>query len=250
MERGMWNAESLIASGLPEVTVGIGSSADSDCVESSAEAMGAIVYRDADELVSDLVSGRIDAAVRGNMSSSLLLPKLRRALGLSYLERSVLLEPAGGKMFFLAPVGVDEGWTVDQKVDIAVRTVSLMRRIGMGERIAVMSGGRSEDMGRHRMVDRTIEDAGEVVKALRGKGYDAYDAEILLESAASEADLIIAPDGISGNIIFRALHFLGGAAALGAPLVNSERIYVDTSRAKTDYRDSIVLAMKLTEGRK
>ena len=149
----MWNAESLIASGLPEVTVGIGSSADSDCVESSAEAMGAIVYRDADELVSDLVSGRIDAAVRGNMSSSLLLPKLRRALGLSYLERSVLLEPAGGKMFFLAPVGVDEGWTVDQKVDIAVRTVSLMRRIGMGERIAVMSGGRSEDMGRHRMVD-------------------------------------------------------------------------------------------------
>ena len=88
------------------------------------------------------------------------------------------------------------------------------------------------------------------MKALRGKGYDAYDAEILLESAASEADLIIAPDGISGNIIFRALHFLGGAAALGAPLVNSERIYVDTSRAKTDYRDSIVLAMKLTEGRK
>lgn len=246
----MLNAGSILASGLPEARVGIGSNGDSDNVERSAEAMGAIVYRDADELVSDLVSGRIDAAVRGNMSSSELLPKLKRALGLSILERSVLLEPAGGRPFFLAPVGVDEGWTADEKVDTAVRTVALMRRIGMGERIAVMSGGRSTDLGRHRMVDRTIEDAAEVVKSLKAKGYDAYDAEILLESAASEADLIIAPDGISGNIIFRALHFLGGAAALGAPLVNSEKIYVDTSRAKTDYKDSIALAMKLTEGRK
>jgi predicted methyltransferase MtxX (methanogen marker protein 4) len=139
---------------------------------------------------------------------------------------------------------------VDEKVDTAVRTVALMRRIGMGERIAVMSGGRSTDTGRHKMVDRTIEDAAEVVESLKAKGYDVYDAEILLESAASEADLIIAPDGISGNIIFRALHFLGGAAALGAPLVNSEKVYVDTSRVKTDYRDSIALAMKLTEGRK
>ena len=62
-----------------------------------------------------------------------------------------------------------------------------------------------------------------------------------------EADFIIAPDGISGNIIFRALHFIAGAKALGAPVINTDKVFVDTSRAKTDYVDSIALAMKLTE---
>ena len=79
------------------------------------------------------------------------------------------------------------------------------------------------------------------------EGYDAYDAEILLEDIVREADLVIAPDGISGNIIFRALHFIGGAKALGAPVINTDKIFVDTSRAKTDYVDCIALAMKLTE---
>ena len=48
--------------------------------------------------------------------------------------------------------------------------------------------------------------------------------------------------------MFRTLHFVGGAQALGAPVVNSDKVFVDTSRVKTDYRDSIALARKLTKG--
>jgi predicted methyltransferase MtxX (methanogen marker protein 4) len=64
-----------------------------------------------------------------------------------------------------------------------------------------------------------------------------------------EADLIIAPDGITGNLIFRTMHFIGDALALGAPVLNIDRVFVDTSRVKTDYIDSIILAMKLAEGK-
>ena len=60
-----------------------------------------------------------------------------------------------------------------------------------------------------------------------------------------DADLIIAPNGITGNLIFRVMHFLGNAPAFGAPLINSDKVFVDTSRVKTDFTDSIVLAMKL-----
>ena len=76
--------------------------------------------------------------------------------------------------------------------------------------------------------------------------FGAADFDRLL-APIGEADLVIAPDGISGNIIFRALHFIGGAKALGAPVINTDKIFVDTSRAKTDYVDCIALAMKLTE---
>jgi len=57
--------------------------------------------------------------------------------------------------------------------------------------------------------------------------------------------MIIGPDGISGNLIFRTLHFLGEGRALGAVVLNIDRVFVDTSRAKGSYVDSIALASAL-----
>lgn len=227
--------------------VGIGRGSGRGNVENSASAFRNVtIYDDAAELVNDLKDGAIDAAVRGDMSSSVLMPLIKKAFRISEVQRTVLMQPVGKRMMFIAPVGIDEGWTADQKYELAVRSIELMRRMGMNERIAVMSGGRSDDKGRNGTVDRTIDDAAVLVKRLRSEGYDAYDAEILIEEAAEKADLLIAPDGISGNIIFRTLHFLGNAKALGAPVLNIDRVFVDTSRGKTDYRDSIALAKMLT----
>jgi len=241
-------AEDLIKKPFPNVKVGIGSASKNDNSAKSAAAYENVtVYADPDLLVSDLYEGRLDAAVRGDMSSSILLPKLREKFGLNDLQRVVLLQPNGKKLIFVAPVGIDEGWTAEQKYELAVRSIKLMRKLGMGERIAVMSGGRKDDRGRNPSVDISIDNALEVTDMLRKDGYDAYHAEILIESASDDADLIIAPDGISGNLIFRTLHFLGGAMALGAPVINMDKVFIDTSRVKTDYTDSIALAMKLTE---
>jgi len=245
--RIMFTYDSLLRDVPKGVTVGIGRGSERGDVERSAAAFGNVkIYDDAGKLVNDLKLGKIDAAVRGDMSSSKLLPILRKEFDLSDIQRTVLLEPVGKKMIFVAPVGIDEGWTVPQKYELAVKSVHLMRRIGMNRRIAVMSGGRDDDKGRNGVVDRTIDDAIELVAKLKKDGYDAYHAEILIESAVDEADLLIAPDGISGNLIFRTLHFLGNAKALGAPVLNMDKVFVDTSRVKNDYRDSIALAMQLT----
>ncbi|MCL2607043.1 MAG: methanogenesis marker protein Mmp4/MtxX [Methanomassiliicoccaceae archaeon] len=243
----MFTYDSLLKDIPKGVTVGIGKGSNHGYVEKSASAFGNVsIYDDPVDLISDLKNGAIDAAVRGDMPSSVLLPLMKETFELSEIQRTVLLEPVGRKMIFVAPAGIDEGRTVHQKYMLAIKNIELMKRIGMGERIAVMSGGREDDRGRDQTVDRTMDDAAELTELLRSKGYDAYDAGILIESAADYADLIIAPDGISGNIIFRTLHFLGNAKALGAPVINMNKVFVDTSRVKTDYRDSIALAMKLT----
>ena len=249
----MFTSETLLKGHIPEgVKVGIGCNGTSAKVKDSVKGIEgyATVYTDPEKLVDDLVSGKIDAAVRGDMSSSVLLPLLKKRMGVPELERIVLLEPIGGKLVIAAPVGIDEGWTVEQKYNLAVRSIELMKRIGMGTRIAVMSGGRKDDVGRHETVDRTISDALKLVDRLNSEGYDAYHAEILIENAVNDADLIIAPDGISGNLIFRTMHLIGGALALGAPIINIDKVFIDTSRAKKDYRDSIALAMRLTEGKR
>ncbi len=71
--------------------------------------------------------------------------------------------------------------------------------------------------------------------------------EILIEDAVVEHSIIIAPDGISGNLIFRTLALLGGGRAHGAPVANLSRIFVDTSRASSDYSNAIFLAAALAD---
>ena len=243
------SSKELLAGTPTDAVVGIGRGTDRGNVEASAETSGGnvVIYDDPELLVSDLVSGKIDAAVRGDMPSDVLLPILKRGLGLRKLERVVLLEPVGGRLFMLAPVGIDEGWTDEQRFDIARRAADFAKRMDMDPRIAVMSGGRCEDRGRCAAVDKSIDSALAVADMLKDAGYDAYHCQILVEDAIEEAGIVIAPEGITGNIMFRTLHFVGGAQALGAPVVNADRVFVDTSRVKTDYRDSIALARRLTE---
>ena len=76
---------------------------------------------------------------------------------------------------------------------------------------------------------------------------NATHCEILIEDAVETCGLIIAPDGISGNLVFRTLVFLGGGHGHGAPVVNISRIFVDSSRASPDYSNALLLAASLSE---
>lgn len=246
----MVTSKELLLGTLSDAHIGIGRGSDTGNIELSVDAFkgkNITIYDDPEKLAYDLGSGRIDAAIRGDMSSSVLLPHIKRALNINVLERVVLMEPVDGKLFLLSPVGIDEGWTISQRFALAVHSVDLAKKIGLGTKIAVMSGGRCEDYGRCKAVNNSIDDALALVKMLKDKGHDAYHAQILIENAVKDADIVIAPDGIYGNLLFRSMHLVGNVLAIGAPIVNSDKVFIDTSRAKIDYRDSITLALKLTE---
>ncbi|MDD1743468.1 MAG: methanogen marker protein 4, partial [Methanomassiliicoccales archaeon] len=143
------------------------------------------------------------------------------------------------------PVGIDEGRTVAQKVEMVMAGAALMRRIGVEPKVGILSGGRKGDEGRDPLVDRSLQEADEVVARVSSSGVEVKHYQILIEEAAQECNMIIAPDGISGNLIFRTLHFLGEGKALGAVVLNIDRVFVDTSRAKSSYVDSIAMASAL-----
>lgn len=173
----MFTSEALIYGDLPDARVGIGCSTKNGIVENSAMAIGkqrVCIYEDPNELIDDLVAGNIDAVVRGNMSSATLLPILRLKLGLNVLERVAFIETHDKKMVILSPVGIDEGWTVEQKYSLATKSVKLARKFGMNEKIAIMSGGRYEDLGRCEAVDKSIKSADCITNMLTHDGYDAY----------------------------------------------------------------------------
>lgn len=193
-------------------------------------------------LVDDLVSGKIDAAVRGTLPSNSTLQALKVAMGVDHLERIALLETVHGKKFLLTPVGVDEGWTVAEKLELIQKGRIIAKKFGLSEKTGVLSGGRLGDIGRHPQVDTSMAEA-ELVARLG----DATHCEILIEDAVETCGLIIAPDGISGNLVFRTLTFLGGGFGHGAPVVNISRIFVDSSRASPNYANALLLAASLLE---
>ncbi|CAG1003754.1 MAG: methanogenesis marker protein Mmp4/MtxX [Candidatus Methanoperedens sp.] len=198
------------------------------------------------KLIELLLSGKIDGAVRGTLSATKTLSELKRSLDLNKLYRVALLETADGRPFFLAPVGIDEGNSVDDKVELIKRAAGLFRRIGVEMKVGILSGGRFEDIGRDKTVDRTLEDAKLVTNKVQALGIDAKNYSILIEDAIEEANFIMAPDGISGNLIFRTLVFLGGGYGHGAPVL-MEKVFVDTSRVGGHYTRAIMLASALLQ---
>jgi putative methanogen marker protein 4 len=191
-------------------------------------------------LVDDLMAGRIDAAVRGTLPANATLSALREASGVQRLERAALLETARGERFFLAPVGVDEGWEIGERIELARKAQAMALRFGLSGTIGILSGGREGDIGRHPAVDRSLADAELIARMTGGIHY-----QILIEDAVRDCGVIIAPDGISGNLIFRTLIFLGSGQGHGAPVLNIDRIFVDTSRATPQYANAVRLAESL-----
>lgn len=194
------------------------------------------------ELINDLFSGTIDAAVRGTLSSNHTLRILKNLAGVSKLERVVLLETADGNRFFMGPVGIDEGWTLSEKISLIEKVRPLCRKFNLPDKVTVLSGGRLDDAGRHPLVDRSLADA-ELIARLTG----AIHRGILIEEAVRDSGFILAPDGISGNLIFRTLLFLGSGHSHGAPALNISKIFVDTSRVNPEYLNAINLADNLIE---
>lgn len=195
-----------------------------------------------EHLISDLFSGNIHAAVRGSFEAGLTLRLLKTIAGVDELERIVLLETINGNKFFLAPVGIDEGWSVDQKISFIEKGRRLCKKFGLPDTVSVLSGGRLSDKGRHPVVDKTLDDAA-LISNLTG----AVNLGILIEDAVQTSGLIIAPDGISGNLIFRTILFLGRGRSHGAPVINIRKTFIDTSRVNPDYHFALNLACALAD---
>ncbi|MEM3525785.1 MAG: methanogenesis marker protein Mmp4/MtxX [Candidatus Jordarchaeaceae archaeon] len=201
-------------------------------------------------LLKMLTSNEVDSIVRGSLPSSEFLKQAKALFNVKNIRRIALLESASGNQFFFAPVGIDEGKTVQEKINFISEGVTLLQRLEIPPKVAILSGGRAGDIGRDPIVDQTIRDAEETVKIVREKNItqNIQNYQILIEDAEKDkANLILAPDGVSGNLIYRTLIHLGKGSSYGALYTNLPKTIIDTSRAGPikEYVGAIILASAL-----
>jgi len=206
-------------------------------------------YSDAGALVSALKDGAVDCAVRGSLGANDVLFEIKRQFGLRRVARAAVLDmPGKSSLTMLAPVGIDEGKSVEDRLEIAVLSSELIELFGSEPRLGILAGGRLEDTGRGAKVRKGLECGKDLLLRIRAQGISASFFGIEIESAAGTVNCIIAPDGVVGNFIFRSLHYLGGWDALGAPVLNlKSKAFIDTSRAKKEYVGAIALAGAMAE---
>jgi predicted methyltransferase MtxX (methanogen marker protein 4) len=214
-----------------------------DLTVSLAEAAGlgrVEVATSARALVSALVSGRAHAAVRGTLGADDVLHRLAEGTHVRTPGRAALIEMGNRDAVLLAPVGIDEGRTLAQRGRLLDACAATVASLGAKPRIAVMSKGRPEDRGRGSAIARSIRECDELVRRARRTGLDAEATHILVERALGRCNVLIAPDGVAGNLLFRTLHYAMGLEVWGAlALFMLPMVYVDTSRDKRDFLGAV-----------
>jgi putative methanogen marker protein 4 len=228
----------------------VGSSQTFDEIQGIDESLETIVTDDPEGDLVKLLDGEVNAVVRGSLSASKILPVIKTRRKLPFLARLALLETAAKHAFFFAPVGIDEGKNAKEKLCFIEEGIKLINALGSTPKVAILSGGRLSDVGRDKRVDITLREAEEVLKVAQGEfeGLDIKHYEILIEDAiADRANLVIAPDGISGNLVYRTLIHLGSGTSYGATYLGLPKPIIDTSRAApaSEYAGAIAMASAL-----
>ena len=153
--------------------------------------------------------------------------------------------------FLLSPVGIDEGKNVEERFEIALNCIDFLKKVGKEPKIAVLAEGREDDFGRGSEVSNSIEESKELTKLIEeNTSEEVTNYFILIEKAInSKSNIIIAPNGRVGNIIFRTLVLLSSWPSYGAVTFGIDRVYIDTSRDQSidGYVRSLILANQLSE---
>lgn len=206
-----------------------------------------LIYKDED-LVKAVLDDKVDAVVRGSLPASNIMQELKQHY--PNLSRATYVN-GDDYEFLLSPVGIDEGKDVEERYEIALNCIEFLKKVGKKPKIAVLAEGREDDFGRGKEVSNSIIDSKKLTKLLEeNTSEEVTNFFILIEKAIkSGSNVIIAPNGRVGNIIFRTLVLLSSWPSYGAVTFGIDSVYIDTSRDQSidGYVRSLILANDLSD---
>ena len=196
--------------------------------------------------------GRVDAVMKGNLHTDTFMRVLLDAsTGLRVPGQRVshlfLLEvPGHDRLIGVTDAAINIAPDLTAKAQICQNAVDAFHMIGVGEpRVAVLSAVETVT----ESITSTLDAASLTLMARRGQitgaivdGPLAFDNAVspravaekgIVSKVAGRADILLVPDLVSGNVLAKALEYLGGAWAAGVALGLAAPVVL-TSRADTE----------------
>ncbi|KNG94583.1 bifunctional enoyl-CoA hydratase/phosphate acetyltransferase [Pseudaestuariivita atlantica] len=206
----------------------------------------------AQEAVRLIHAGEADVVMKGNLHTDTFMRVLLNGdTGLRVPDRRVshlfLLEvPGHDRLIGVTDAAINISPDLSAKAQICQNAVDVFHAIGVPEpRVAVLSAVETVT----ETIGSTLDAAGLALMSRRGQitgavvdGPLAFDNAVSPRAAAEKgirsdvagrADILLVPDLVSGNILSKALEYLGGAQAAGVALGLAAPVVL-TSRADTE----------------
>lgn len=125
---------------------------------------------------------------------------------------------------------------VKSKIENIDANIAFFESLGVKPRIGLLSAGKPTDVLEGiPEIDKTITEAEFLVNWYKEKGYEAKHFNHQVEYAMLDSEIVVYPDGISGNQGMRALMFFGDCEFLGGISTNLPFIYAQTAEAFRDW---------------
>ncbi|WP_457104629.1 bifunctional enoyl-CoA hydratase/phosphate acetyltransferase [Methylobacterium sp. P5_C11] len=202
----------------------------------------------AEKAVSLARAGQVAALMKGALhTDEILAAAMSRATGLRTERRMshvyALDVPTYPKPLFLTDAAVNIAPSLEQKRDIVQNAVDLVRALGIAQpKVAILSAVETVST----KLGSTLDAAALCKMAERGQiagglvdgplAFDtaisraAADAKALVSPVAGDADILVVPDLVSGNMLAKQLIHLAGADAAGL-LLGARVSVILTSRS-------------------
>ncbi len=197
-------------------------------------------------LLNYILDSEIDCVIRGSLPASKVISQLKKKF--SDIFRATYIQDNNHE-FLIAPVGIDEGNDINEKLRIAINCSNFLEKLSIKPKIAVLSKARQGDYGRSKVIDNSINESNKLEEFIQEKtSFNVKNYNILIEKAINDnCNILIAPNGIIGNYLFRTLVLVNKWSSYGAVTFGLNKIYIDTSRDQSveGYIRSIQLACKL-----
>jgi len=162
-----------------------------------------------------------------------------------------VLEDSEGRIFLLSPVTNNRGWIKEDKIMLINASAGLLGKLGMPVKIGILCFTREEDLSYDKdFIKETFREANEIVDLFKEK-YDIKNYGIDFEIALAEGcNIIIEPNGGTGNQVLRTLVYLDAVRNYGIPLLNADRVILESMHNLEDFLDHLLLAAALVNATK
>jgi phosphate butyryltransferase len=224
-----------------------------DPVEASARAVSLIRGGDAQILMKGLVA-------TGTLLKAVLDKDNGLRSGMLLSHAGIFQSPYYPKLFAVTDAGMNVAPNFDEKAGILTNVVEMFHRLGEEcPKVAVMAAVETVNpkmeptihasmltqMNRRGQIKGCIVDGPLALDNAVSK--EAAEHKGIAGEVAGDADIILVPDIESGNLLYKALNFLGGAVAAGV-ILGAKAPVVLTSRADSEKSKLYSIALAATIG--
>lgn len=215
------------------------------------------------KLANMIYNNEFEGIIRGTIDDFLTLETYQSLIGKELAAKEIeliLLEDIKGRQFYLSECSNPRGWDRESKMHGVIGVVDYMKNeLCITPKVGFLTGIRHDTFTRRKENDEwpisylkeTYEDAQYGVEYFTKEQVEAKNYAIELSTALDEGcNIIVPPNGMVGNQIFRSLCLVGGGRIVAAQRANMPHPWEDNSRNEKDFEPHVKWLAAWINGKK